>query len=124
MIIFKTKKNISLLSRLENGLYILQMIDYMIVDLAYNGEESLKQHIFKTLKMRRLNLDQIANVVREYANELVPLPEENPRDLKKTTDEPEIKDGRSDIDTTKQKKFANAELVSSKTLKYVEYFCT
>merc|ERR1712048_740915 len=66
----------SYLLRLENGLYILQMVDYIIVDLASNGNDMIKDHLQKTIKMRNTKATRIATIVREYANELVPVPDD------------------------------------------------
>lgn len=41
----------SYLTRLENGLYVLQMIDYMIIDLAINGNDIIKEHLKKLMRM-------------------------------------------------------------------------
>merc|ERR1711970_1499334 len=100
----------SYLLRLENGLYILQMVDYIIVDLASNGNDMIKEHLQKTIKMRNIKATRIATIVREYANELVPVPEEGENKEK----EPVSKEQR-DI-------YANAEIISSKTLQYAHNF--
>lgn len=117
----------SYLLRLENGLYILQMTDYIIVDLASNGNDIIKDHLQKAIKMRNIKATRIATIVREYANELVPVPEE---ELK--GDENEENEHLEESSTPKAKKepvtkeqrqvYAHAEIISSKTLQYAHNF--
>jgi len=96
----------SYLERLENGLFSLQMTDYLIVDIAANGNDVIKDHLKKTIKMRNVKSPQIAAIVREYANELVPLPDE--------TKEPTT--------TADRQIFANAEKIANQALNYAHLF--
>jgi len=105
----------SYLDRLENGLYVLQMVDYIIVDLAQNGNEMVKEHLKKTMKMKNIKSGTISTIVREYATELVPLPES------------ETAAGKSDIPgpaitAEKRERYANAEKVANKAMKYSNMF--
>ncbi|CAG5110882.1 Oidioi.mRNA.OKI2018_I69.chr2.g5234.t1.cds [Oikopleura dioica] len=56
--------------RLEKGLFTLQQIDYIIVELYGSGIESLRERIISHLSMRKSSLKQIREVVKDYADNL------------------------------------------------------
>ena len=106
------------------------MTDYIIVDLASNGNDMIKDHLQKAIKMRNIKATRIATIVREYANELVPVPEAE-GELKEN-DENEENEHSQAGSTPKSKKepvtkeqrqvYAHAEIISSKTLQYAHNF--
>jgi len=56
--------------RLEKGLFTLQQIDYIIVELYGSEIESLRERIISHLSMRKSSLKQIREVVKDYADNL------------------------------------------------------
>lgn len=58
------------LERLNGGLYTLQLIDYVIVDVSANGAASVKQRVHQILNQRKASVKAIRNVIREYAGTL------------------------------------------------------
>lgn len=58
------------LERLNGGLYVLQLIDFVIVDVCANGAATIKQHVHKILNQRKATVKTIRNVIREYAGTL------------------------------------------------------
>jgi len=56
--------------RLEKGLFTLQQIDYIIVELYGSGIDSLRERIISHLSMRKSSLKQIREVVKDYADNL------------------------------------------------------
>lgn len=106
------------------------MTDYIIVDLASNGNDMIKDHLQKAIKMRNIKATRIATIVREYANELVPVPEAE-GELKENDENEENEHSQAES-TPKSKKepvtkeqrqvYAHAEIISSKTLQYAHNF--
>ena len=68
------------LERLNGGLYTLQLIDYIIVDVSANGAQSIKQRVHQILNQRKATVKTIRNVIREYAGTLGDENEENEED--------------------------------------------
>jgi len=68
------------LERLNGGLYTLQLIDYIIVDVSANGAQSVKQRVHQILNQRKATVKTIRNVIREYAGTLGDENEENEED--------------------------------------------
>ena len=58
------------LERLNGGLYSLQLVDYIIVDVSANGAPSVKQRVHQILNQRKASVKTIRNVIREYAGTL------------------------------------------------------
>jgi beta-catenin-like protein 1 len=58
------------IQKLEKGLFTLQQIDYIIVELYGTGIESLKDRIMTHLSMRKSSLRQIREIIKEYADNL------------------------------------------------------
>ena len=60
----------SYLERLSGGLYVLQLVDYIIVDSSSNAPSSVKQRVHQILNQRKASINTIRNVIREYAGTL------------------------------------------------------
>jgi len=60
----------SYLERLSGGLYVLQLVDYIIVDVCANAASSVKQRVHQILNQRKASVNTIRNVIREYAGTL------------------------------------------------------
>ena len=60
----------SYLERLSGGLYVLQLVDYIIVDVCANAAPSVKQRVHQILNQRKATVNTIRNVIREYAGTL------------------------------------------------------
>ncbi|KAI9579263.1 beta-catenin-like protein 1 [Glossina fuscipes] len=57
------------LKRLTGGLFSLQMIDYIILEVSATSE-SIKQRVVQILNLRGASMKSIRNVMREYAENL------------------------------------------------------
>ena len=58
------------MERLNGGLYVLQLIDFIIVDVCGAGAQSIKQRVHQILNQRKASVKTIRNVIREYAGTL------------------------------------------------------
>ncbi|CAF0903464.1 unnamed protein product [Adineta ricciae] len=60
------------LRRLDAGLFTLQLIDYIIIEIASatSNIPSIRQRVLQILNMRNSSIDSIKDIVREYANNL------------------------------------------------------
>jgi len=58
------------LRRLESGLFSLQLIDYIILEICSCGASTVKQRVLQILNLRGGSLKTVRNVVREYAGNL------------------------------------------------------
>ncbi|CAF5109415.1 unnamed protein product [Rotaria magnacalcarata] len=60
------------LRRLDAGLYTLQLIDYIIIEIASSTTSipSIRQRVLQILNLRNTSIDTIKNIIREYANNL------------------------------------------------------
>jgi len=58
------------LKRLDNGLFTLQLVDYIILEICSSGASSIKQRVLQILNLRGGNMKTVRNVVREYAGNL------------------------------------------------------
>ena len=56
--------------RIENGLFQLQLVDYIIVEACATGAASVKQRVTLILGQRNASITTIRNIVREYAGNL------------------------------------------------------
>lgn len=54
------------LRRLEGGLFTLQLIDYIMIDLCCTGPPSIKQRVLQILNLRGGSIKTIRNIMREY----------------------------------------------------------
>lgn len=52
------------LKKLERGLYTLQLIDYVIVDISAAGPESVKKKVLQVLNMRGGSVSQVRQIMR------------------------------------------------------------
>lgn len=58
------------LKRLEGGLFTLQLVDYIIVEVCAAGPSSIKQRVMQILNLRGASLKTIRHIMREYAGNL------------------------------------------------------
>ncbi|KAJ8934646.1 hypothetical protein NQ314_013245 [Rhamnusium bicolor] len=58
------------LKRLNGGLFTLQLIDYIIVEVCAAGPTSIKQRVMQILNLRGASLKTIRHIMREYAGNL------------------------------------------------------
>ncbi|CAH0557978.1 unnamed protein product [Brassicogethes aeneus] len=58
------------LKRLEGGLFTLQLVDYIIVEVCSAGAPSIKQRVMQSLNLRGASLKTIKHIMREYAGNL------------------------------------------------------
>ncbi|XP_018578681.1 beta-catenin-like protein 1 [Anoplophora glabripennis] len=58
------------LKRLEGGLFTLQLVDYIIVEVCAAGPTSIKQRVMQILNLRGASLKTIRHIMREYAGNL------------------------------------------------------
>lgn len=58
------------LKRLEGGLFTLQLVDYIIVEVCAAGPTNIKQRVMQILNSRGASLKTIRHVMREYAGNL------------------------------------------------------
>ena len=58
------------LRRLDAGLFTLQHIDYIIVDICASGSPQIKQRVLQILNMRGGSIKSIRSVIREYAGSI------------------------------------------------------
>ncbi|XP_014244057.1 beta-catenin-like protein 1 isoform X2 [Cimex lectularius] len=58
------------LKRLEGGLFTLQLIDYIMLEICSGGPPSVKQRVTLILNQRGASLKTIRHIMREYAGNL------------------------------------------------------
>ncbi|XP_075734066.1 beta-catenin-like protein 1 [Rhipicephalus microplus] len=58
------------LRRLDAGLFTLQLVDYIMLDICSSGPPSIKQRVLQILNLRGGSIKTIRNVMREYAGNL------------------------------------------------------
>ncbi|KAF5307784.1 hypothetical protein FQR65_LT06655 [Abscondita terminalis] len=58
------------LKRLEGGLFTLQLVDYIILEVCAAGPTTIKQRVSQILNLRGASLKTIRHVMREYAGNL------------------------------------------------------
>lgn len=58
------------LRRLENGLFSLQLVDFVMLDVCSSGPPSIKQRVLQILNLRGGSIKTIRNIMREYAGNL------------------------------------------------------
>ncbi|XP_013791309.1 beta-catenin-like protein 1 [Limulus polyphemus] len=58
------------LRRLDGGLFTLQLIDFVMLDICSSGSPSIKQRVLQMLNLRGGSIKTIRNVMREYAGNL------------------------------------------------------
>jgi len=57
------------LRRLENGLFTLQLVDYIILEVSVSNPK-VKERFAKMVQLRRGSLDTVKDIVREYADNI------------------------------------------------------
>lgn len=58
------------LRRLDAGLFTLQLVDYIMLDICSSGAPSIKQRVLQILNLRGGSIKTIRNIMREYAGNL------------------------------------------------------
>merc|ERR1711890_18305 len=58
------------LKRLEGGLFSLQLVDYIILEVCSCGASTVKQRVLQILNLRGGSLKTVRDIVREYAGNL------------------------------------------------------
>ncbi|CAG9769060.1 unnamed protein product [Ceutorhynchus assimilis] len=58
------------LRRLEGGLFTLQLVDYIVLEVCAAGPPSIKQRVMQILNLRGASLKTIRHIMREYAGNL------------------------------------------------------
>jgi len=58
------------MKRLEGGLFCLQQVDYIILEICSCGASTVKQRVLQILSLRGGSLKTVRDVVREYAGNL------------------------------------------------------
>jgi len=56
--------------RLEGGLFTLQLIDYILMEVCTGGSSTMKARVHQILNQRNSNVNSIRNIVREYAGNI------------------------------------------------------
>ena len=56
--------------RLDGGLFILQLVDYVLLEACTGCPPAVKQRVTRILAQRRASLKTIRHVMREYAGNL------------------------------------------------------
>ena len=52
------------LRRLDGGLFILQLVDYIMLDVCATGPPSIKRRVLKILNLRNASVKTIKNIMR------------------------------------------------------------
>ena len=58
------------MKRLDGGLFTLQLVDYILLEICSCGASSVKQRVMQTLNMKGGSAKLVRDVVREYAGNL------------------------------------------------------
>merc|ERR1719422_251786 len=58
------------LKRLDGGLFTLQLVDYIVLEICNCGASTVKQRVLQILNLRGGSMKTVRNVVREYAGNL------------------------------------------------------
>lgn len=58
------------LRRLDGGLFTLQLVDHIMLDVCSTGPPSIKRRVLKILNLRNASVKTIKNIMREYASNL------------------------------------------------------
>ena len=58
------------LKRLDNGLFSLQQVDFIIAEICASGNASIKQRVLKIMNQRNSSVTTIRNVLREFAGNI------------------------------------------------------
>lgn len=63
-------EDMNYMKKLENGLFTLQLVDYIIVEVCAAGPNTIKQRVIQILNLRGASLKTIRHIMREYAGNL------------------------------------------------------
>ncbi|XP_057668415.1 beta-catenin-like protein 1 [Diorhabda carinulata] len=66
----KEEEESAYLKRLEGGLFTLQLVDYIVVEVCAAGPSSIKHRVMQILNLRGASLKTIKHIMREYAGNL------------------------------------------------------
>ncbi|CDW60164.1 beta catenin protein 1 like [Trichuris trichiura] len=66
----ETEEEERYLERLANGLFTLQLVDYILAELLVHGPMSIRKRTRKIFSMRRAGFESVHKVLLEYANSL------------------------------------------------------
>ncbi|XP_014668512.1 PREDICTED: beta-catenin-like protein 1 [Priapulus caudatus] len=58
------------LRRLDAGLFTLQLVDYVMMEVCSSGASSIKQRVLQMLNLRGGSIKTIRNIMREYAGNI------------------------------------------------------
>ncbi|XP_064611827.1 beta-catenin-like protein 1 [Liolophura sinensis] len=58
------------MQRLDAGLFTLQLVDYIMLEICATGPASVKQRVMRILNMRGGSVKTIRNIMREYAGNI------------------------------------------------------
>jgi len=58
------------LTRLSGGLFSLQLVDYILLEVCASGAPSIKQRVQHLLNLRSQSVTTIRDIMREYAGNL------------------------------------------------------
>lgn len=58
------------IQRLEAGLFTLQLVDYIMLEICATGPSSVKQRVMQILNMRGGSIKSIRSIMREYAGNI------------------------------------------------------
>ena len=65
------------MNRLDSGLFALQSISYIILDICANETSGIKNRVLKLLNLRKIEKSKIINIIKEYEENLGESREEN-----------------------------------------------
>lgn len=69
------------LRRLDAGLFTLQLIDYVMLEICASGPPTIKQRVMQILNLRGGSIKTIRNIMREYAGNIGDAKDEEAREL-------------------------------------------
>jgi len=58
------------MKRLDGGLFTLQLVDYIMLEISAGAASSVKQRVMQTLNMKGASTKVVRDIVREYASNL------------------------------------------------------
>jgi beta-catenin-like protein 1 len=85
-------KSENYMKRLESGLFALQSISYIILDISENGPSSIKNRVLKLLNLRKIEKSKIIEIIKEYEENLGEAHEENIKNSESLEEHERIKE--------------------------------
>ena len=58
------------MSRLEAGLFTLQLLDYIMLEMCHSCTSSVRQRVLQIINMRGGSIKTIKSIMREYAGSI------------------------------------------------------